>query len=99
MIWEVLTSLGLGEQLLAAAVLVLVAFYALRFLSTASTIGGLLSAGVMYLVVAAVLLAAALALGWVDPEPDVVMQTIASLKDALVDMPVDFIRSTLEGVV
>lgn len=98
MIWGIIQSLGLGEQLVAAAVLFLAAWYLLRGLSLAGTVGVAISSGVMYLVVTAVALGVALALGWLDPRPGVIQSTINAGKAILEDFVLDVLGDLLGGV-
>jgi len=98
MIWGLLSGLGLGEQLFAAGALMLVAWYLLRAVSMAGTAGAVLTGGVMYVVVSAVVIAVALALGWLDPQPGVIRDTVGWVRDLLRDILVDWLTDRLDGV-
>lgn len=98
MIWGIIQSLGLGEQLFAAAILFVAAFYLLRGLSFAGTVGVAISSGVMYLVVTAVALGLALALGWLDPQPGVIQSTIDAVQGFLEDFVLDLLGDALGQV-
>lgn len=98
MIWGIIQSLGLGEQLFAAAILFVAAFYLLRGLSLAGTVGAVFTSGVMYVVVTAVALGLALALGWLDPQPGVIQSTISAAKGVLEDFVLDVLAKLLDEV-
>lgn len=98
MIWGIIQNLALGEQLVAAAILFAAAWYLLRGLSLASTVGVAVTSGVMYVVVTAVALGIALALGWLDPRPGVIQSTIDAVQTALEDFVLDVITDTIDGV-
>jgi hypothetical protein len=97
MIWGMLSGLGLGEQLFAAAALLAVAWYLLRALSLAGTVGVAVTSGVMYVVVTAVAVAIALGLGWLDPQPGVIRDTIGAARDVIEGVLVDWLADRLSG--
>lgn len=98
MIWGILSGLGLGEQLFAAAAMLAVAWYLLRALSLAGTVGVAVTSGIMYVVVTAVAVAIALGLGWLDPQPGVIRDTFAAARDVLEGVLVDWLADRLSGV-
>jgi len=98
MIWGLLSGLGLGEQLFAAGLLLVVAWYLLRAVSMAGTVGVAISSSIMYMVVTAVVLAVALALGWLDPQMDVIRETLAGGRGILEDVLVEWLADQLSGV-
>jgi hypothetical protein len=98
MIWGIIQGLGLGESLLGAAILLLAAFYLLRGLRLAGTAGVVVSSGVMYLVVTAVVLAFALALGWLDPRPGVIQHTISTVQGFVRTVVVDWLGGLVREV-
>jgi len=85
MIWGLLQGLGLGEQLFAAAALIAVAWYLLKGLSLAGTVGVAVTSTIMYAVVTAVAIAVALALGWLDPQVDAIHHTISGARGCVED--------------
>jgi len=97
-IWGLLSGLGLGEQLFAAATLAAVAWYLLRAVSMAGTVGVAVTSGVMYVVVTAVAVAVALALGWLDPQPGVVRDTLSAARDVVDGILLDWLTDHLNGV-
>lgn len=99
MIWEIIQSLGLGEQLVAAAALFLLAFYLLRGLSLAGTVGVAITSGIMYAVVSAVVLGFALGLGWLDPKPGVIHDTISSVQNFVEDALASWLADRISEVV
>jgi len=98
MIWGVLSGLGLGEQLFASGTLLVVAWYLLRMVSMAGTVGGVLSNGVTYLVVTAVVLALALGLGWFDPQMDAIQSSVSALRRGIQDIGVSLVEELLSEV-
>lgn len=98
MIWGLLSGLGLGEQLFAAGALLVVAWYLLRAVSMAGTVAAVLTGGVMYVVVSAVLIAVALALGWLDPRPGVIHDTIATVREVVGGLLLDWLTDRVSGV-
>lgn len=98
MIWGLLSGLGLGEQLFTAGVLLIVAWYLLKSLSMAGTIGVAVSTGVMYAVVTAVAVALAVGLGWLDPQMNVIRETFAGARGVLKDVLLEWLADRLSGV-
>lgn len=98
MIWGLLSGLGLGEQLFAACLLLVVAWYLLRAVSMAGSVGVAVTSGIMYAVVTAVVLALALGLGWLDPQMDVIRQTLGGARGLLEDMLLEWLAERLSGV-
>lgn len=90
---DVLRQLGVGGSILMAASLGLVAFYLVKVTSGAKTVGGVLANGVTYAVVVLVAVAISIALGWVDPNPSIVLDHVhtamAAARDALQTWIVD----------
>ncbi|MFC3476273.1 hypothetical protein [Halobacterium litoreum] len=97
MIWGLLSGLGLGEQLFAAGLMLVVAWYLLRALSMAGTLGVAVSSGIMYAVVTAVVLAVALAAGWLDPQMGAIMNAVSKAEHVFRTFVVDVVESALEG--
>jgi len=96
-IWGLLSGLGLGEQLFTAGLMLVVAWYLLRALSMAGTLGVAVSSGIMYAVVTAVVLAVALAAGWLDPQMGAITDGISQVEDIVRTFVVDIVESALEG--
>jgi hypothetical protein len=85
LLFDALAALGLGGQLMIAATLGLAAFYVLKTVRIGRTVGGALTSGAAYLVVALGIGAAAIALGWVDPDPSTAMQHVQTAMSAVWD--------------
>ena len=98
MIWGLLSGLGLGEQLFAAGLLLVVAWYILRAVSMAGTVGVAVTSGLMYVVVTAVALALALALGWLDPQMAVIRDSISGARGLVEDVLIGWLADRLSGV-
>ena len=98
MIWGLLSGLGLGEQLFAAGLLLVVAWYLLRAVSMAGTVGVALTSGIMYAVVTAVVLALALGLGWLDPQMGVIRDSISGARGLLKDILLEWLADRLSRV-
>lgn len=97
MIWELLAGLGLGKQLFAAALMMVVAWYLLRAVSMAGTVGVAVTSGIMYVVVTVVAVAVAFALGWLDPRPGAIQHTIGGLQNLVEDYVLDLLDDLLSA--
>lgn len=98
MIWGLLSGLGLGEQLFAAGLMVVVAWYLLKGLSLAGTVGVAISSAMMYAIVTAVAFALALGLGWLDPQVDAIQQTISGVRGIVEDVVAGWLADRLSEV-
>jgi hypothetical protein len=75
-VFSIIDALGLGGELAIAATLAVVAWYAIKAVSLAGTVGSAAASGVSYVVAALVAVGAAIAFGWVDPQPGAFFQSI-----------------------
>lgn len=82
---DVLREMGMGEQAVAAAALVLVAMYLFRGKKWAATVAGLVGQVWLVGMGLAVSLAAAIMLNWVDPNPAEFVGDAITLGRVLVD--------------
>lgn len=73
---EVLRMLGLKGSAVAAASCVLIAFYLLRAKRIGSRAAGMGAAAVAYTTAVLVVLGAAIALGWAEPNPGVMYEQL-----------------------
>lgn len=95
---DLLGQLGLGSQLTLAGTLLVVAFYALRVVSGARTVGALLSNGVAYVVAIVVAGALAIGLGWVDPSIATAQQHVATAAEWVWSVSGGYVIDIVEGV-
>ena len=70
---DLVTSLGLGPPVTIAATLLLGGFYLYRAAALASVVTAVLGSAVTYVLVVLLAAAGAIAAGWVDPHPSVVV--------------------------
>lgn len=97
-LFDIVGSLGLGSQLTLAATLLVVAFYALRMVSGARTVGTILSSGIAYVVAVFVAGAAAIALGWVDPSVATASEHVTTVLEFVWDVSGGYVIDVVEEV-
>jgi uncharacterized membrane protein SpoIIM required for sporulation len=98
-LFDIVGSLGLGSQLTLAATLLVVAFYALRMVSGARTVGTILSSGIAYVVAVFVAGAAAIALGWVDPSVGTASDHVSTAVNVLWDLTGGIVIDLIEEAI
>lgn len=96
---DILGSLGLGSQLTLAGTLLVAAFYALRMVSGARTVGAILSNGVAYGVAIVVAAALAIGLGWVDPSIATATDHVTTAGEWVWSVSGGYVLDLVEGVV
>lgn len=92
----IVESLGFGSQVVIAASLVLVALYILRVVRLGGALVGLLGTAATIGMVVLVVLAVAIAFGWVSPNPRAFFGHMAGVFRFLVEHGVDAVRRALE---
>lgn len=77
-LWELLSGLGLGGQVVTAAVLLLSALYIIRAVRLGRLVAGLAGSVAMYSLAILVVAALAIGLGWVDPHVSRVLEHVTT---------------------
>ena len=98
-VFEVLSSLGLGESLMTAAVFLFLGWYIIRGKSAMSTLAGILGTGATVALGVLVVLAMSVALGWFDPQPGVFIEDATKVLAGLLDIGRDTLGDWLTKVV
>ncbi|RLM53740.1 hypothetical protein DVK02_12920 [Halobellus sp. Atlit-31R] len=96
---DLLRSLGLGSQLTIAASIGLAAWYTLRVVSGAKTVGSILTNGVSYVVVVLCVGALAIGLGWVDPSIATATDHVSTAVRFVWDVSGGYVVDAVEGVI
>ena len=96
--FELISSLGLGPQLTIAASLLLGGFYLYRAAALASLLTAVLGSAVTYVLVVLLAAAGAIAAGWVDPHPGVLVGHAAEATAAASEHGTDVVRRGFEIV-
>lgn len=89
LLFDLLRGLGLPEQLLVAAVLVVAAFYLRRLVNVGRWVGAVLGSVAGYAAVVLAVLAVGIALGWLDPATGAVLEAVGTARDVLLGWLVD----------
>ena len=97
-VFEVLGSLGLGEQVMTAAVLAIAGWYLLRGKSAFATVATALGTVTTIALGVLAVLVVAIGLGWFDPQPDVFISHVSSAISGLVQLAGDAVVDWLTGV-
>lgn len=92
---ELLEALGVGGSLMVAAVLVVGAFYLRKGAGAATTAATLAASTTTYVVVSLVVLAVAIAAGWLEPNPESFLAFATDAFEAALDIGVDLIGSAM----
>lgn len=95
LVLELLEALGVGGSLMVAAVLVLGAFYLRKGAGAATTAATLAASTTTYVVVSLVVLAVAIAAGWLEPNPDPFLAFVTDAFEAVLDIGADLVESAL----
>ena len=94
--FEIVSSLGLGPQLTIAASLALVGCYLYRVAALASVVTALVGNAITYVLVVLLAAAGAIAAGWVDPHPGVLLEHIGRAIGAAGEHGVGSVRRLVE---
>jgi len=95
LVLELLEALGVGGSLMVAAVLVLAAFYVRKGAGAATTVATLTASATTYVVVSLVVLAIAIASGWLEPNPDPFLAFATDAFEAGLDIGADLVENLL----
>jgi len=90
-----LEALGVGGSVMGAAGLVVVALYLYKGAGLATTVATLTASTLTYVVVSLVVLAAAIALGWLDPHPGPFLAFVQDVLETSLDIGADVFDSGL----
>jgi hypothetical protein len=99
MLFDLLSSLGLGEQLTTAAVFALIGWYILRGKSFIGTIISAVGTVTSIVLGVLVVLAVSVALGWFDPQPSVFLSDVSAWFREVIDLTDDVVLDWLSRVV
>jgi|GEM_PF-6345102 len=95
LVLELLEALGVGGSLMVAAVLIVAAIYLRKGAGVATTAATLAASGATYVVVSLVGLAVAIALGWLEPNPDPFVAFVQDIFEAGLDIGAELVESQL----
>lgn len=90
---ELLEALGVGGSLMVAAVLVVAAFYLRKGAGVATAVATLTASTLTYVVVSLIVLAVAIAAGWLEPNPDPFLALANDAFEAGLDIGADLVES------
>lgn len=91
-------SLGLGEGLLVAAVLIIFVLYLWRGRKWGQLLVGMVGTAWLIAVAVALVVAAGIVLGWADPNPGAFISDMAAAATAFYDVVTGAIQDRLQGV-
>lgn len=98
MLLEFLSSLGLGEQLMTAAVLAMAVWYLFRGKSVIGTVIAAVGTATTIMMGTLAVIAISIGLGWFDPQPGVVFDHVATAIAAVKDIAMDVVADWLSEV-